>query len=79
MRILSKFKRIVAVILFLSFWGTVLFFAQRLVMPKYQSGIVEGSMIEEYYDQETKHDVIMIGDCEIYENFSLLLGKLMVR
>lgn len=39
-------------------------------MPKYQSGVVEGSMIEEYYKDDTKHDVIMVGDCEVYENIS---------
>lgn len=43
---------------------------QRLVMPKYVSGIVEGSLIEEYYSETSGHDVIFIGDCEVYENFS---------
>ncbi|MHB1452340.1 MAG: SGNH/GDSL hydrolase family protein [Saccharofermentanales bacterium] len=43
---------------------------QRLVMPKYVSGIVEGSLIEEYYAETSGHDVIFIGDCEVYENFS---------
>ena len=33
-------------------------------------GIVEGAMIAEYYDEEKDHDVVFIGDCEIYENFS---------
>jgi hypothetical protein len=40
-------------------------------MPKYMSGIVEGSLIGEYYKEEVKnHDVVFIGDCEVYENFS---------
>ena len=43
---------------------------QRLLMPKYMSSIQEGSMIEEYYGEEKNHDVIFIGDCELYENFS---------
>ncbi|MDR7870517.1 MAG: SGNH/GDSL hydrolase family protein [Tissierellaceae bacterium] len=44
---------------------------QRLFMPKFVHGIVEGSLIEEYYLEEEKdHDVIFIGDCEVYENFS---------
>ena len=47
-----------------------LWLLQRLLVPKYQTGIVEGSMIEEYYKDESSHDVIFIGDCEIYENFS---------
>ena len=43
---------------------------QRLVMPKYMSNIVEGAMIAEYYKEEKNHDVIFIGDCEMYENIS---------
>lgn len=43
---------------------------QRLLMPKYVDDILEGGMIEEYYAQEKNHDVIFIGDCEVYTNFS---------
>ncbi|MDO4739369.1 MAG: SGNH/GDSL hydrolase family protein [Eubacteriales bacterium] len=43
---------------------------QRLLMPKYQSGVIEGSMTEEYYRDEAPHEVLMVGDCEIYESFS---------
>lgn len=47
-----------------------LYLLQRLLMPKYMSGIVEGAMIAEYYDTEKDHDVVFIGDCEVYENFT---------
>lgn len=47
-----------------------LYLLQRLLVPKYASGIVEGAMIAEYYQEEKNHDVIFIGDCEVYENFS---------
>lgn len=47
-----------------------LYMLQRLLVPKYQTGIVEGSMIEEYYKDESEHEVLFIGDCEVYENFS---------
>jgi len=47
-----------------------LFLLQRLVTPKYVSGIVEGSLIEAYYAEKTPHDVVFIGDCEVYESFS---------
>lgn len=47
-----------------------LYFLQRLVMPKYAKGIVEGAFAAEYYKETTNHDVIFIGDCEVYENFS---------
>lgn len=47
-----------------------LFLLQRLLMPKYVDGIVEGAFIAEYYEEEKDFDVIFIGDCEVYENFS---------
>lgn len=48
----------------------MLVLSQALLVPKYQTGVVEGSMIAEYYRDESSHQVIMIGDCEIYENIS---------
>lgn len=42
----------------------------RLVTPKYASGITEGALIGAYYESETPHEVVFIGDCEIYEAFS---------
>ena len=48
----------------------VLFFLQKLLMPKYMSDIVEGNLVEEYYQETTDHEVIFVGDCEVYENFS---------
>ena len=43
---------------------------QRLLMPKYVDGIVEGAFVAEYYKEVKDHDVIFVGDCEVYENFS---------
>lgn len=48
----------------------VLYFLQRLLVPKYMTGVVEGAMVAEYYEEEKDHDVIFIGDCELYENIS---------
>ena len=40
-------------------------------MPKYITGIVEGAFVAEYYHEPAKDfDVIFVGDCEVYENFS---------
>ena len=47
-----------------------LYLLQKLLVPKYMSGIVEGAMIAEYYDEVKDHDVIFVGDCEVYENFT---------
>ena len=38
-------------------------------MPKYMDNR-EGALIGEYYDNAGGNDVIFIGDCEVYENFS---------
>lgn len=43
---------------------------QRLLTPKYVDGIVEGAFVAEYYKEVKDHDVIFVGDCEVYENFS---------
>ena len=67
-----KKKRIISGILVVVLLIGCLYIAQRLVVPKYQTGIVEGSMIEEYYKEEADHEVIFIGDCEVYENFSTI-------
>ncbi len=42
-----------------------------ILMPKYITLSPEGSLTEEYYASvaETPHDVLFIGDCEIYESF----------
>ena len=42
----------------------------RITEPKYMSGVLEGAMTQEYYNEENSHDVIFVGDCEVYENFS---------
>lgn len=47
-----------------------LWLLQRLLEPKYMHGIVEGAMIAEYYNEDMDHDVVFVGDCELYENIS---------
>lgn len=54
---------LVAFVLFLGFFT-------RLLQPKYMEDFVEGSMISQYYREYGDHDVIFIGDCEVYANFS---------
>jgi hypothetical protein len=48
----------------------LLMLLQQLLMPKYMSGVYEGRLIGEYYPEVKSHDVIFIGDCEVYENIS---------
>lgn len=41
-----------------------------LVIPKYtEKSRLEGRLIGEYYGEAGGHDVIFIGDCEVYESF----------
>ena len=48
----------------------VLALLQALVMPKYMDSTKEGALIAEYYGYAGDNDVVFIGDCEVYENFS---------
>ena len=50
--------------------AAVLLLLQALLMPKYMGDIKEGALIAEYYDNAGSNDVVFIGDCEVYENFS---------
>lgn len=63
-------KRIGYAIFAILFIVLSLWFLQRLLIPKYMGQVVEGALIGEYYKENTKHDVIFIGDCEVYENIS---------
>ncbi|MBR1470135.1 MAG: SGNH/GDSL hydrolase family protein [Lachnospiraceae bacterium] len=47
-----------------------LWLLQRLLVPKYMHGIVEGAMTAEFYQEKMDHDVVFVGDCELYENIS---------
>lgn len=42
-----------------------------LLQPKYMTGNREGALISEYYNEQNHaHDVLFIGDCEVYESFT---------
>lgn len=48
----------------------ILWLLQLLLTPKYMGQSRDGSLIGEYYDNAGGNDVLFIGDCEVYENFS---------
>ncbi len=62
-------KKVRVVIIIILFIGLFIFL-NALLMPKYQDSLVEGSMISEYYKSPKNHEVIFIGDCEVYANFN---------
>ena len=69
----SKSKSAVGIVVALLCIALAVFafiFVQRLLMPKYQKGVIEGSFTEEYYKERVPHDVIFYGDCDVYENYS---------
>lgn len=67
---MKKVKSILSVLAVLLVFVLILDFFNRLLTPKYATELVEGSMIAQYYEEAGNHDVIFIGDCEVYSNFS---------
>ena len=63
-------KKIFVAVVSIAIFAVTFLGLQRLVMPKYMDDIVEGAFISEYYQDAGDHDVIFVGDCEVYENFS---------
>ena len=66
----NNLKHIVSVAAVLLVFALVLSFATLLLRPKYMTDLEEGSFISQYYREAGGHDVIFIGDCEVYANFS---------
>lgn len=63
-------KKILVAFLSAALVLTGLYMVQKLVVPKYMDDVLEGAFTAEYYDETSDHQVIFIGDCEVYENFS---------
>ena len=67
----QKLKNLIRILVSVLIVVGVLFLLQKILVPKYVTGIVEGAFVAEYYKEENKDfDVIFVGDCEVYENFS---------
>jgi hypothetical protein len=72
---MNKIKKIVIYIVSISIVIVLFLGFQRLVMPKYDGSEdmpLEGNFTSEYYKETTNHDVIMVGDCEVYENIDTM-------
>lgn len=61
-------KRIVVTVCAVLVAVILLGFLQALVRPKYTDNR-EGALVGEYYRSGFDHDVIFVGDCEVYETF----------
>ena len=66
----EKVKMTVSVVAVILAFVFLLSFFTGLLQPKYMEDLVEGSMISQYYREYGDHDVIFIGDCEVYANFT---------
>ena len=66
----KNLKNILSVTAVLLIFTLVLSFLTILLTPKYMEDLVEGSFVSQYYREAGNHDVIFIGDCEVYANFS---------
>lgn len=63
-------RKTIRAVLSLAVVAALFFGLQRLVEPKYADDIVEGGFTAEYYREVLPHQVLMVGDCELYGNFS---------
>lgn len=66
----KKKKTILSVVAVVLVFLLLLCLATRLLQPKYMTDLVEGSMLSQYYREHGDHDVIFVGDCEMYANIS---------
>ena len=63
-------KKVILVIVSICIIVGTFFGLQAVFQPKYQTSIFEGNFTESYYQSNYDHDVMVIGDCEVYENIS---------
>ena len=63
-------KKIISVILVIIIFTGLFVFVNLLVSPKYETSLIEGSLIRDYYESTKDHEVIILGDCEVYANYS---------
>ena len=65
-------KRALKILAVITVFLIIFLLVQRLLEPKYATELVEGSMLSQYYREYGGHEVIFIGDCEVYSNYSPL-------
>lgn len=67
---MKKGKTILSTGAVLAAFAAIFLLVSRLPQPKYMTALEEGSFISQYYREAGGHDVIFLGDCEVYANFS---------
>ena len=66
----KKWKTILSVGVVLIGFCIAFVSVSRLFQPKYMTDLEEGSFISQYYREAGGHDVIFLGVCEVYANYS---------
>jgi len=66
----KNLKNVLSVTAVLLIFVLAVGFLTRLLSPKYMTDLEEGSFVSQYYREAGGHDVVFIGDCEVYANFS---------
>lgn len=66
----QKLATVLSVLAVLLAFAVAFCLVSRLLEPKYATDLVEGSFLPQYYEEAGGHDVIFVGDCEVYANFS---------
>ena len=51
---MKKSKKVIVILVTVAIIIAVLYFLQKLLVPKYVDGIVEGALVAEYYQEENK-------------------------
>ena len=66
----NKCKRVALVLALLVLSALLTYAVDLLLRPKYMGEVTEGALTAEYYQAKGRHQVLFVGDCEVYENFS---------
>ena len=68
---MKRLKTVLSILAVLLVAAVIFSFLNLLLLPKYmEPGQEGGRMLGQYYDEAGDHDVIFIGDCDVYSNFS---------
>ena len=63
-------KQVLSVVAVVLAFVLLLSLVTMVLQPKYMTDLEEGSFLSQYYREAGNHDVIFVGDCEVYANFS---------
>ena len=63
-------KRLIRCITATAVFAIIFLLLQQLLTPKYATSLFHGNMTREYYASAKDHNILFIGDCEVFATFS---------